>query len=126
MTPEQKFWQKIKPYIPGHVCRIENSAGSGMPDVMVCYRGVTVWIELKVAVNEKVLLRRYQWGWTKEHTEAGGKVVILAEFPTCIKAWHAHVWCTAVAYGNTDEYAEICEQGSRKLQARDLKNILFT
>ncbi len=47
MTPEQKFWQLLKPHIPGHVNRVENSMGSGMPDVQMCYNGVDTWIEVK-------------------------------------------------------------------------------
>ncbi|HBP66248.1 MAG TPA: hypothetical protein DD730_18810 [Desulfosporosinus sp.] len=51
MTPEQKFWQLLKPHIPGHVNRIENSASVGIPDVNYCYNDRETWLELKANVN---------------------------------------------------------------------------
>src|SRR5690348_15084234 len=51
MTPEQKFWQLLKPHIPGHVNRIENSVANGMPDVNFAYGGKETWLELKANVN---------------------------------------------------------------------------
>ena len=30
-----------------HFCPIENSAGTGIPDVNICYRGCDFWIEIK-------------------------------------------------------------------------------
>lgn len=46
---ESSFWQQIKSHLPVscHAHRVENGINSGTPDVELCYRGTTAWIELK-------------------------------------------------------------------------------
>lgn len=69
MTEEQKFWSLIKDHLPGDVCRIENTTGSGVPDVSGCIYPVDYWVELKVCDNKKKyaditkLLRDSQCVW---------------------------------------------------------------
>ena len=46
---EALLWQLIKRNITGHLIRIENTSGSGTPDVNACDEGNEVWIELKLA-----------------------------------------------------------------------------
>lgn len=36
-------WGKI-----AHVCPIENSAGTGLSDMNICYKGIDIWMELKL------------------------------------------------------------------------------
>lgn len=89
MTPEQKFYYLIKEHIPGHVNRIENSTGVGIPDVNFCFDGLETWLELKANVNllcaeEEVIqipfgtkrLRDSQIIWHGQRVNAGGRVLI--------------------------------------------------
>lgn len=80
MNPEQKFYQWIRNLLgPSiHCSRIENSIQSGMPDVCICWDGVETWVELKVFVCGRILLRKEQWGWCWKHCNAGGKVAVIA------------------------------------------------
>ena len=73
MTPEQKFWQLLKPHVPGHVNRIENTVGVGIPDVTYCYQGTETWIELKAGS----VLRDSQYIWHHQHALAGGIVYLI-------------------------------------------------
>lgn len=80
MTPEQKFWQQVKEHLPGHVTRIENAAGNGMPDVNVGFNGRDYWIELKIAKSrDTVLIRKEQRVWMMYHLKFGCKVAVLAK-----------------------------------------------
>lgn len=55
MALESQLWKRIKPAVVDlrrlghavHLCRIENDAGSGNPDVEGCINGDQLWIELK-------------------------------------------------------------------------------
>lgn len=89
MTPEQKFYYLIKDHIPGHVNRIENSTGVGIPDVNFCFDGLETWLELKANVNLLVVqdeviqipfgtkrLRDSQLIWHGQRTKAGGRVLV--------------------------------------------------
>ncbi len=49
--------------------RIENSAGSGMPDVLMTYAGKTVLIELKT----KKKISKKQIDWARRWAAAGGE-----------------------------------------------------
>lgn len=52
MNPETRFWTYLRAHWPTEkgwwVKRIEDSAGSGTPDVFYSYRGRAGWIELKI------------------------------------------------------------------------------
>ncbi len=80
MTPEQKFWQLLKPHVPGHVVRIENSLGSGIPDVNYCYMGRECWIELKAGSK----LRTSQRIWRETRVRNGGKVFLIERIGSVI------------------------------------------
>lgn len=62
-----------------HLCRIENASISGMSDVNACYRGREVWIELKVAVNDRIRspIRSSQIAWSAKRVASGGRVMVL-------------------------------------------------
>lgn len=81
MKPEQALWALVRPYIPGHVERVENVANTGTPDVVFCFQGVTTWIELKVAAktDDKMedLLRPEQKVWHLKHVTNRGNVFVL-------------------------------------------------
>jgi len=78
---EKRLYQwlrlNVKEY-GGHTERIENSIGSGMPDVMVIVRGVVYFVELKMFVKEDVLLRKMQYAWGMKHHKLGGRPMVLA------------------------------------------------
>lgn len=77
---EKDFWAKVKRALdlPGmHVNRIENTAGTGISDVNACYRGVEVWIELKIVHSNRVFFRTSQRAWMHKRLEAGGRVFVL-------------------------------------------------
>jgi len=89
MTPEQKFYYLIKDHLPGHVNRIENSTGVGIPDVNFCVHGIETWLELKANVNLLVVeheviqipfgtkrLRDTQLIWHGQRTGWGGRVLV--------------------------------------------------
>lgn len=89
MNPEQKFYYLIKDHLPGHVNRIENSTGVGMPDVNFCFKGQETWLELKAniglltEVNELIQipfsskrLRDSQIIWHGKRVLQGGRVLV--------------------------------------------------
>jgi hypothetical protein len=60
MTTEAALWQLVKKNISGHLIRVENTAGSGTPDVHACYKGRETWIELKLAHGNFISFRASQ------------------------------------------------------------------
>lgn len=78
---EKLFFDSIKRDLPQvHWCRIENAAGTGMPDVNACYMGREFWWELKI-LNSDPLLRRSQVAWMTARHEAGGRVFVVGLDP---------------------------------------------
>lgn len=81
MKPEQLLWQLVKPFIPGHVERVENAASVGTPDVHFCFNGHASWLELKVAKKRgqepKDMLDPEQKVWHVKHTGERGRVLVL-------------------------------------------------
>lgn len=63
--------------------RVENAVGSGTPDVEVCFRSVSFWIELKIAEPYKtkdafkVKFRPLQVPWLTRRTNRGGRAFVL-------------------------------------------------
>ncbi len=55
---EKDFWRSIQPKLNGHVNRVENIVGVGIPDVNICHNGIETWVELKVAVGRYLL---FEW-----------------------------------------------------------------
>lgn len=87
MRPEAKIWQRIKDKLPWkQVCRIENIAGVGIPDIYGHHDGRANWMELKHVYKAgkitpediKKALRPSQVIWHRKHREAGGRVFVLA------------------------------------------------
>ena len=75
---EAALWQLVKRNIDGHLVRVENTAGSGTPDVHACYEGSETWIELKLAKGNWLHFRASQisffakrcvWDWQKINNE---------------------------------------------------------
>lgn len=76
---ESYFWQTVRSHIPEvHWSRIENVAGSGIPDLNGCYGGKELWVELKMFRGKQISLRNSQLVWTAKHLQAGGDVVLIA------------------------------------------------
>ena len=59
------MYAKIKPWFDKHgvPARVENSAGSGMPDMIYCTKQVIMYIELKIIKSGKIHLRPYQYAY---------------------------------------------------------------
>ena len=74
---EAQLWQLVKRNVEGHLVRIENTSGSGTPDVHGCSRGQDMWIELKLAKGRWLYFRSSQLAWFAKRQGAGGKVRIL-------------------------------------------------
>jgi len=65
---ETKMWRKLKPTFDGlgTATRIENTATSGMPDVLLVSGGVFVFLELKVLRSpNKIVCPPFQWSYAK-------------------------------------------------------------
>ncbi len=89
MKSEQEFYESFRPKIPGHLQRIETSTGSGVPDLVWCYDGRTIWIETKIELPSRgVLLRKEQYAWGHRHAAHKGRVIVLAlMFDQQVAAW---------------------------------------
>ena len=88
---EAELWQMIKhglskqPHL--HMCRVEDSAGSGMPDVDACRDGATAKVELKVTHGRWLHFRNSQRSWTARRAVAGGAVFVLAYCDGSLYLW---------------------------------------
>lgn len=60
------------------VLRIENTAERGVPDMNICHKGREAWLECKLFVRDKVLLRPAQFAWGMRRSSHGGRVCVLA------------------------------------------------
>ena len=65
-----------------HATRIENRAGSGVPDVHLVHDGVAVWVELKIAKANTINMRPSQIAWNMAYSAAGGISFILVSRPS--------------------------------------------
>lgn len=75
---EAALWQLVKRNIDGHLVRVENTAGSGTPDVHACYEGSETWIELKLAKGNWLHFRASQISFfAKRCVWQKGKVKVL-------------------------------------------------
>lgn len=64
-----------------HWQRVENTVGTGVPDVNGCKNGVEVWVELKEGVKlssgiVRIKIRREQNAWLLRRHRAGGLVYL--------------------------------------------------
>lgn len=77
MVLEKDFWKQWKRQLDKesnkalHYERIENVYGTGIPDILLCYKGRYILVELKVHPNKK---QPQQIIWHRQHTRAGGEV----------------------------------------------------
>jgi hypothetical protein len=87
---EKQFWNTIKKYLPGDLCRIENSADQGTPDVSAC-DGMDYWVELKVCKNKKdfkdvkKLLKPEQVIWHLRRGNMGSLIFVAVYYPNMKK-----------------------------------------
>lgn len=95
ITCEKEFSAWLVKKLPGHVQRVENTVGNGVPDINVCYKEKEYWIETKVAAGAP-LLRKEQYAWGTRRAKEGGIVevwsydtdigcVFVYEFPVTVK-----------------------------------------
>ena len=66
--------------LPGHVCRIENTAGVGTPDVNICHNGVEAWLELKVAKGHYIYLRASQVAFCVRRVAEKGRIFFVTRY----------------------------------------------
>lgn len=85
MKPESRFYKnKIYPMLKklkgARYTRIENSVGSGIPDLNFTYKGKTYWYELKVTKTNhgRIEFRAAQHNWHNKERKAGGNPLCLA------------------------------------------------
>ncbi len=91
MSRESSLWRwlakaRISLGLDLHMTRVENSVGSGMPDVEGCYKGVHFWIELKSVkrpIRKTTLIcpkfQPAQIPWLKRRALTGGNVFVLLQ-----------------------------------------------
>ena len=124
MKPEQKFYQWFKNQLPttADCCRVETSTMGGMPDVNVCEFGVEIWVELKVFMAGRVLIRKEQNSWFHRRLQAGGKVFIIAQHPSGI-----HVWNDKFEVTPHGKYLQVTSAPNKFfVDGKQLVNFLFT
>ena len=74
---EKELWQLIKRNVPGHLIRIENLVGAGVPDLHLTHKGKTVWLELKIGKGNNVQFQNTQIAFVNEAKKHGGNIKIL-------------------------------------------------
>jgi Holliday junction resolvase len=80
MSKESLLWKSLKNGVfEAEWTRIENRTGGGIPDVFGCYKGVSIWVELKQTKYYKVLLSPLQVSWHFRHARVGGISYILVK-----------------------------------------------
>lgn len=82
---EAALWNRIKPAIKdkGHLLRIESMSSLGIPDVNWCYKGIEIWMELKILrAKNKVHFEKHQPQYHIKRNRHGGLVYVVAGNPT--------------------------------------------
>lgn len=75
---ETKYWVTLKKYLPGAHQRVEShETGSGIPDVFICYKSVSLWFELKVEGTFQI--KPSQLAWHTRHASHGGLSFIVVK-----------------------------------------------
>jgi len=119
MTAEQKFYQWFRKQLPvtADCCRVETSTMGGMPDVNVCLDGIETWVELKVYIGGRVLIRPEQNAWMHRRAAAGGRVWLVAKHATGF----VHYWeppFTCIPHGKylwVTSMPLLCPEGKIKI-----------
>lgn len=111
---EKLLWKRLKPLLPGVTERVENSAGTGMPDVQGDWLYVgkdgsrhynPYWVELKVTSARGAfdpehvikLLRATQKNWLRRHILEGANIFIAVGHPKGFCLY----WVTCIFSGLT-------------------------
>ena len=88
VTKEQKFYQWFRDQCSGmDVMRVENTTMGGVPDVNICSHGQEIWVELKVYVGGRVLIRPDQFAWGHRRAFHKGNCFIVAYHPAAVHVW---------------------------------------
>ena len=74
---EAELWKLLKKNVPGHMVRIENLVGRGVPDVHACHRGKTLWLELKIGKGNNVQFQNTQIAFFNEAKKHGANCKVL-------------------------------------------------
>lgn len=80
-SKESELWHQFSDNLPPvcHCFRIENTLERGTPDVSLTVNGKQYWIELKVQVTNKILIRKEQNVWHFRHQLSGGKSFVFSK-----------------------------------------------
>lgn len=92
MTEATQVWHVMRDRVAayGHWERVENAAGSGMPDVNYCVNGVEGWVELKLAGQDGSKPRSLtleQVMWAEERARHGGRAFLLVRYEKPHTIW---------------------------------------
>lgn len=107
-----------------HVVAIENNIGRGTPDLNICHKGIEVWVELKIFVGGRVLIRPEQNAWGMNRGLAhNGRVFIAALHPND----RIHFWKFPIFTVPHGKYLSVTGLNtSVEINADQIKTILFT
>ncbi len=84
---ESYFWKTVRDGILHvHWSRIENIAGTGIPDLNGCYMGREVWVELKMFSGKQIQVRSSQLVWMTKRIQ----VLLMARHPSEIWMFEGH------------------------------------
>jgi hypothetical protein len=79
-TPEQKLNKWIIDACNNakmHICRIENSVLSGMPDFTIALGEMEIWLESKALTSKKLVIRPAQYAWMVKRSTKGGICMVV-------------------------------------------------
>lgn len=132
MNPETKFYQKLKTAMKDlDFQRIETSTALGVPDVNVCrLDGQECWIELKVPVQNKIVLRKEQYAWGMRRAKMFNAKVWVAVFQMeRYVEFYRFPMFQVEPRGKTSKYVNITTIWNHRMpidELDDMYNILFT
>lgn len=95
---ESYLWQQFKAGLEDdrtQLCRIENTAGTGISDVSGCHlpigsaSGIEAWIELKVFHGNNLHFRNSQWIWITRGHSVGRRIFVVARKDDEIRTYSA-------------------------------------
>lgn len=84
ITTEKEFYTRyVRPFLAGHGDheRVENSVGSGTPDVNYAIEGVEGWIELKLCRGDSLHFEKYQLPWHVRRLKHNSRLYVMAYAP---------------------------------------------
>jgi hypothetical protein len=97
---EHLLYQRLKPIFQnvGLCIRLENSAATSVPDMVLIRQGVTLWLELKIVKSKKITMPKFQFAFgVKLEHELSDLFQILA--------WHREE-LIAINYEDVIEFAQ--------------------